>query len=254
METSSKRHNIAISRGLALLGLFLGLGLVASAYLVSQTLTDIRNTSQTIRVKGYAEMQVTSDRASWQGRFVVRGTDLSPTYKALQTAQGKVLSWMKNQGVLSETLRFTPVSTVVRYVRDNQGYETSEIEGYVLEQGVLLNSTDIPLVSRVALESGSLISEGVEFMSNEPQFFFSGLEALKLELLGMATTNARERGKQLAESSGSKVGHLRSASQGVFQITPVDSTEIADYGRYDTSTVDKLVKAVVTMQYAITQP
>lgn len=252
METSSKRHNT--SSGLALLGLFLALGFVVSAFLLSQTLRDIRSTGQTIRVKGYAETQVVSDRASWQGRFVVRGKDLSSTYEALQTARESVLDWMKTQGVPSEALGFTPVTTGVRYVRDDQGYETSQIEGYVLEQGVLLNSTDIPLVSRVALDSGSLISQGVEFMSFQPQFFYSGLEDLKLALLGKATKNALERASQLAESSGSKVGQLRSASQGVFQITPVDSTEVADYGRYDTSTVDKLVKAVVTMQYAISQP
>lgn len=251
METS-KRTNTSL--GLALLGLFLALGFMASSYLFSHTLKDIRSSGQTIRVKGYAEMKVVSDRVSWQGRFVVRGTNLSSTYEALQTARGNVLQWMKAQGVPLETLGFTPVSTVVRYFRDEQGYETSRIEGYVLEQGVMLNSTDIPLVSRVALDSSSLISQGVEFMSYQPQFFFSGLEDLKLELLGKATVNALERAGQLAVSSGSEVGQLRSASQGVFQITPVDSTEVADYGRYDTSTVDKLVKAVVTMQYAITQP
>jgi hypothetical protein len=55
----------------------------------------------------------------------------------------------------------------------------------------------------------------------------------------------------LAENSGSRVGRLRSASQGVFQITPRFSTEIEDYGMSDTTTVDKTAKAVVTMEFSI---
>lgn len=240
--------------GLFFLGFFLALGLVVSAYLLTQTMKDIRSAGQTIRVKGYSETRVTSDRASWEGRFVVRGTDLPSSYKALSSARGQVLDWMKGQGVSEEDLMFSPASTVVRYVRDRQGYETSEIESYFLEQTVTLRSGNIPLVARIARDSSSLISLGVEFISYPPSYFFSRLEDLKLELLGKATSNALDRARQLAGNSGSAVGNLRSGSQGVFQITPVDSTEVADYGRYDTSTVDKLVRAVVTMEYAITRP
>ena len=55
----------------------------------------------------------------------------------------------------------------------------------------------------------------------------------------------------LAENSSGRVGSLSSASQGVFQITPVDSTEVTDYGSYDTTTIKKNVKAVVTLEFRI---
>jgi hypothetical protein len=42
-----------------------------------------------------------------------------------------------------------------------------------------------------------------------------------------------------------------SARQGVFQITPAHSTEISDYGRNDTSSREKSIKAVVTVRYAV---
>jgi hypothetical protein len=59
------------------------------------------------------------------------------------------------------------------------------------------------------------------------------------------------RAEELAKNSGSEVGTLKYASQGVFQITPVNSTDVSDYGIYDTSTVDKSIKAVVTIEYSI---
>jgi len=62
---------------------------------------------------------------------------------------------------------------------------------------------------------------------------------------------AMERAKTLADNSQGQVGALTSASQGVFQITPVDSTQVTDYGTYDTTTITKNVKAVVTLEFRI---
>ncbi len=38
---------------------------------------------------------------------------------------------------------------------------------------------------------------------------------------------------------------------GVFQVTARHSTEVSDYGRYDTSTKEKDVTAVVRMSFAL---
>jgi hypothetical protein len=44
---------------------------------------------------------------------------------------------------------------------------------------------------------------------------------------------------------------MRSSSQGVFQITPRDSTEVSDYGFNDTSSREKDVNAVVSATFAV---
>ncbi|MFA5160529.1 MAG: SIMPL domain-containing protein, partial [Candidatus Omnitrophota bacterium] len=42
-----------------------------------------------------------------------------------------------------------------------------------------------------------------------------------------------------------------SAKMGVFQITPVNSTEISDWGMNDTTSLDKKVTAVVNASFSI---
>lgn len=74
---------------------------------------------------------------------------------------------------------------------------------------------------------------------------------MKIQLLGEATKNARMRAEGLARNSGSEIGTLKYASQGLFQITPVNPTDVSDYGIYDTTTIEKSVKAVVTIEYSI---
>ena len=69
--------------------------------------------------------------------------------------------------------------------------------------------------------------------------------------MAKASENAKERAKLLVLGSGAKLGKVVSASQGVFQITKPLSNEISDYGVYDTSSVEKQITCVVTIQFAV---
>jgi hypothetical protein len=62
----------------------------------------------------------------------------------------------------------------------------------------------------------------------------------------------RGGGRDRRETVGrGKVGALMSAQQGVLQITERNSTDTSGCGTYDTSTIGKTAKAVVTLEYAI---
>ena len=84
-----------------------------------------------------------------------------------------------------------------------------------------------------------------------PEFLYTKIEDLKLDLLAKATQNAKARAQTLATAGGAKLGNIMSATQGVFQITTPLSTETASYGMYDTSTVEKDVRCVVNAQFEI---
>jgi uncharacterized protein len=87
--------------------------------------------------------------------------------------------------------------------------------------------------------------------SQPPQYLFTKLDDLKVDMIGEATKNAVERGRKIAQSTGRDVGVLRSAQVGVFQITPKNSTEVSDYGLYDTTAIEKKVTAVVNANFSI---
>jgi len=239
--------------GLFFLGLFLALALVISALILSDTIKQVRTSDQTIRVKGYAEQKITSDMAVWNGSFVSRSTELESAYEKLQADLGKILKYLEKYGIRRDMVDISSVETMIRYRKNEKGVPTNEIEGYDLEQRVSITSSDVQLISRLSKESTSLIKEGVEFISNPPSYYYTKIDEMKIELLGKATKDAYNRAKQLAENSGSSVGGLASATQGVFQITPAFSTDVQNYGMYDTNTIEKSVKAVVTVKYHITK-
>jgi hypothetical protein len=70
-------------------------------------------------------------------------------------------------------------------------------------------------------------------------------------MLSLATKDAMKRAEQIATNTNSKVGALRSARMGVFQITPLYSNEVADYGINDTSSLDKEITAVISCDFQI---
>ena len=96
-----------------------------------------------------------------------------------------------------------------------------------------------------------LIKDGIDVDSKMPSFTYSKIEDAKLELLGKASQNAYERAVIIVSKTGGKIGPIRSASQGVFQIVAKNSTDVSDYGSYDVTTIEKTVKAVVTMDFDV---
>jgi hypothetical protein len=237
--------------GLLLLGAALALGLVISAAIGAGALTRIKLSHQTIEVKGYAEKLVTSDWAVWTASFSVRAPALADGYRTLSDQRERVLAFLVSLGLAAKDVAMASVDVVTEHPRDKDGNETDEVTGYQLSQYLSVSTGDVLLVDRLSRESSALLAEGIEFESHAPAYYCTTLDDLKLSMLGQATKNARKRAETLASGSGGRVGELASASQGVFQITPVHSTDVSGSGVYDTSTIEKAVKAVVTVEYSL---
>jgi len=240
------------ARGVAmlLLGVCLAFGFTVGAQSVSRALVKMRQ-ANTIRVKGYAEQDITSNLAAWACRITVRASELTEAYKQLEQARSTAARYLREHGVAEAETEFLPVDTTIAYARDEKGKKTNTIELYILTQTIRVSTSSVEVVGGVSRQVTELIKEGIEVESFSPDYLVSNINEIKLDLLAKATANARARADILAEKSSGRVGSLCSASQGVFQITPPHSTEVSSYGRYDTSTVAKKVRAVVTLQFAI---
>ena len=62
------------------------------------------------------------------------------------------------------------------------------------------------------------------------RYEFTGWNALKPDMITEATRNARASADRFAADSGSQVGSIRSANQGVFSISPAGSGAAPDEG------------------------
>ena len=88
-------------------------------------------------------------------------------------------------------------------------------------------------------------------MSDAPEYFYTNLSDLKIEMLARATGNAKERAMGIAASTRNKIGVIRSAKIGTFQINPINSYDVSWYGNHDNSSLEKKVIAIVHTKFGI---
>ena len=146
--------------------------------------------------------------------------------------------------------------TVLQFL-DQQGFQSSEIElGMVRVVDTQANEYGgrqhgaaslhrrpgdhrangaVDQVAAAAQKTIQLLQKGIVFNSAPGQglsYRFTALNAIKPDMITEATRNARAAADRFASDSGSKVGSIRQANQGVFSILPADQgSEASEPGR-----------------------
>jgi len=226
-------------------------GLFAIAVYAGSVVRDVRGAARSVTVKGFAQRPIRSDFAIWTGSLTARSREMSKAYQEIEADLARVLAFLGEAGIAREQISVSPVSIQTRFRQGEQGYFTNEVELYELGQTLTLSSKDVARVATVSKEVTGLIRDGVELASFAPGFYYTGLDDLKIEMLGAASADARLRAGEIADKTGAKLGKLDWATQGVFQITPAHSSEISGEGMYDTSSIEKTVRAVVTVSFGL---
>ena len=119
-------------------------------------------------------------------------------------------------------------------------------------QRIQIESKEVDKIEQISREITDLINTGVEFYSDEPEYYYTKLAELKIEMIAEATKDARIRAEQIAENSGSKLGDLKSAQMGVFQIVAQNSSEDFSWGgSFNTSSKMKTATITMKLQYGV---
>ena len=235
-----------------ILGICIAVATIVSSVILSQGFLKIMKfRREQITVTGSAQKDIKSDSIIWRGAFARRDVDMKVAYTNLRLDLDKVRQYLTSKGITESEVIISPVTTTTLYKKTAKGTDSNEVEGYRLSQGIEIRSHDVDTLTRVSRESTELIDQGIQFESQAPDYFYTKLDELKIEMLAKATENAKQRAENMARSTGNKIGFMRSAKMGVFQITPINSTEVSDWGVNDVSSLEKRVTAVVNVSFAI---
>ena len=206
---------------------------------------------QTITVTGSAKQRITSDLVIWRAAVSYQAPALADAYRALSESVPKVKAYMVSKGIPENQITISAISSQTLHGRTSDGAETAEITGYSLRQELEVRSTEVEKIAKIARESTELINQGILIESIAPEYHYTKLGDLKIEMLAAAAKDAKERAKKIAESTDSSVGSVRTARMGVLQITPADSNDVSDSGMNDTSSLVKDITAVVNIGFAV---
>jgi hypothetical protein len=231
--------------------LVLAIGLVLASFIFGWFHARSRRGDEAITVTGSAKSRITSDLVVWSAGISAQSTQLADAYRQLADGIPKIKQYLLEKGIAEAQMQVSAITTTTLKRRDSEGNETGEITGYSLQQQIEVRSNDVQKIAQIARESTELINQGILIESTPPKFYYTKIGDLKIEMLGEAAKDAKERAEKIAASTGNSIGAVRSAKMGVLQITAADSTEVSDYGVYDTSTIEKDMTAVVNISFAV---
>lgn len=230
-----------IAAGIALGGMFIGYGFMAARM------------ERYVTVRGLVERPVRADVAVWTISYSATSDDVVKANAEIDRATKLALAFAKKQGFAAPDLAQLPtrVTDQTRWGGDGAARQAGR---YRVDGGIRVRSADVERVQSASRLTGELIAEGVVLSfesdggSANPAYFFTKLDQIRPSMLADATKSARAGAQQFAQDSGSGLGAIRRANQGVFQILPrdaVDSQNTFDEPR----TIEKKVRLVSTIDY-----
>jgi len=230
--------------------LFIALSIVASTYIFANTLEKVVPTNQIVKVRGVAEREITSDRVDWSLSIFYTDTALEKTYQQVDKASEYLVNYLVKHGIEKDKISFSNYEQdqlTETLVLDKFGNTETKFIGYSIRKSLTISAfPDIDLVDRLAKNIGNDIQrQGWQVTSESPYYYYSKkISDIKPELLKQSANNAYQRAVIIAESSGSKLGSLKAARQGVFE----GFNEDGHVGGY---TRKHRVSSVVTVDFSI---
>jgi hypothetical protein len=229
--------------GYMFLGICVGLGIYLAAIVTGHALHDIRAADRFVSVKGLAEQDVDADLAIWPLTFEEAGNSLPDIQKTIDDKREVIRRFLIDAGFKAEE-----ISQSAPQIRDLQanmyyGEKTAIKYRYASQSTVTLRSASVTLVKQTMEKSGALVGKGIALAADSygrnTEFLYTKLNDIKPGMIAEATQNARKAAEQFARDSGSEVGKIRGASQGLFTISNRDIN----------SPDKKTIRVVTTVDY-----
>jgi hypothetical protein len=229
----------------------IGISFIIGVVFFTNAWKSSQSANQTISVTGSAKKEIVSDLGFLRGTISVQSSTSESAFAELNRQKPILISYLERKGFPKDKIEFNTINSYPVYEMSDQGYQTGRLKGYVYSQRIEVQSTDVNNIKELSLDITSLIERGVSFNVEQPEYHYTKMADLKIEIQAAAAKDAMIRAQKIAEATDRDLGPMRSARMGVLQITPKFSNAISDYGINDLSSIEKEIIGVVNASFEI---
>ena len=232
-----------------------GIAAIVCAFVLGNAYTYKFRAQDTVVVTGLGETEFASDLIVWSGAIAAEAANAAAGYAQIETSKRKVQEYLAAKGIPAEAVVFDFVNVNKQFApvyNANGSWAGQRFTGYELRQRVTVESKEVDKVEAVSREMSSLIAQGVSIEAYQPDYYYTRLDDVKLSLIERASAEARTRAEKIAANAGAKIGKVRSARMGVFQITGANTNEeFSAGGSFNTSSRQKKARITMRIEYRI---
>lgn len=224
------------------------LALVVAALVGAGGLLQSKRADRFVTVKGVAELEVEADLVVWPMAVSAAGNDLGAAQREVEGQLAQVRAFLGEFGLDSSAVVLQGTQVMDRLAQPWSNLEPGQLR-YIISATLSVRSGDLDAVDAAYRAVGRLITGGVAlsvpggYGELRPTWIFTGLNQVKPEMIAAATASGREAAEQFALDSGSDLGGIRRANQGVFEILSRTPGVPEPFERY------KQVRVVSTIEY-----
>lgn len=245
METNDR--NVCADRGRIKIlctwvpALLLAVGLMLLGIFIRNGFGRISANSRVVTVRGLSEREVEANKVTWPIVSKHVGNDLAQLYSEVESTNSAILSFLKTNGI-SEKEYSVNAPKVQDMQADNYGGQQAAYR-YNVTSVVVVTSSQVAKVNELMAKQSELMAKGIAIVAGDYNYQtlyeFTELNKIKPDMVADATKNARKAADKFAQDSQSRLGKIKSASQGQFSIEDRDQ-----YTPYI-----KRVRVVSTIEY-----
>ncbi len=211
-----------------ILGFSFIIGMGLAAWLIGHAALSYKRLDEYVTVKGLSEREVPANLVVWPVTFTLSDESLGKLQEKLGKSRAVVHAFLKDAGFEQGEISNSPPN--IREVRPNAKEKGDDAPTQLAATRfdatvtVLLRTRNV-VAAKAALENcDKLVQQGILLTASRAQFLFTGLNEIKPAMIQEANRNARIAAEKFAGDSGSRVGRIRHAVQGPFEIEDVDES------------------------------
>ncbi|MDE5929504.1 MAG: SIMPL domain-containing protein, partial [Muribaculaceae bacterium] len=218
------------------------LGLLAMGLCVKSAIKAYGERDRVVTVRGLCEKEVQANKVTWPLVTKEMGNDLPQIYDRIQATNRKILAFLKSNGIAENEISVNSPDVTDR-IADRYSDDGNITSRYSVTNVIVVTSSKVELVRKLIDKQADLLREGIAVIAGNYQYpttyEYTELNSVKPEMIAEATAKAREAADKFAQDSQSKLGKIKTASQGQFSIS--DRDQFTPY--------IKNIRVVTTLEY-----
>lgn len=206
------------------LGFFIFIGLGTLGYFFKTAFIESKNLERTVIVKGLSEKEVLSNIVIMPIKLTRTSNNLESLIIDIDNDTNKVIKFLKDNGLKDEDITLGAISIVDKMANEFSNQEFSI--RYLATKVVNIYSSEIEKVRALSGKLSELSQTGILFKTDDYdskiEYVYTKLNDIKPSMIEEATSNARAVAQKFAHDSNSKLGKIKKATQGQFEVISRD--------------------------------
>lgn len=231
------------SKAIIIASAVIGAAIVVLGFSLKSAFDNFTNRDRIVTVRGLCEKEVMANKVTWPIVTKEIGNDLPTIYNKIQSTNATIVAFLKDNGLTDSEISVNPPQVfdkvADRYSDQNIGLR------YQVTNVVVVTSDKVEAVRKLMEKQTQLLQKGIAVVAGDwnyqTTYEYTDLNTIKPEMIAEATANARAAANKFAADSHSKLGKIKTASQGQFSIN--------DRDQYTPNV--KTVRVVTSITYAL---